>query len=97
MSELINMFPIPSSISVEIDNEIKDIIKNLIEKKELNFHKILEYISSSIENKDFERSVIASYYCSNIVINDKYNLNKYEKIEILNELMETMKSKFENF
>lgn len=86
-----NPFDLPSTIDKTIDEEIKTLIIEYINKEELTFHTILNYIEQSIENNDIIRTKIAMYYCTNVLINNK-NYNENEKIEIIRGLIDSVKN-----
>lgn len=93
MSELINPFPHPDTISKDINKEIMDLIKKFIETKQLTFHGMLEVLERLIDKNEYERSIICAYYCVNTLLNDKHT-NKYDKIQTISELREQIQSKF---
>ncbi len=93
MSELINPFPHPDTISKEINIDIVNLIKKMIDSKTLTFHDMLKVLERMIEKNDYERSMICAYYCVNTLLNDKYT-NKYDKINTITELRTQIQEKF---
>ena len=64
-----NPFEEPKKVSVEIDNEVRELIKEMFsEKGKLDFHDMLRYFEGSVKEKDLKRSKIAAYYCTNVVM-----------------------------
>ena len=78
-----NPFPDPATVSVDIDNEVRQYIDSQIKNKNLKFLNIM----SKIENEtDLKRKEIYSYYCTNIVINTPNITDINEKNNIISGL-----------
>lgn len=86
VSEIINLFPEPDTISVEVNNEVKKIIRDLFkEKGQIQFFDVIQYLEKAKEDRNLVLCQIIAYYACNIVMNNKSMPND-EKILIINDM-----------
>ena len=89
-----NPFENPELISKEVNEEIVNLIKDLISKKQLDFFKMLSYFEDKILKKDIIRSKISAYYCTNVILSS--NKTNSEKMELIRGIKEELDNLINN-
>ena len=85
MSELKNTIPEPSTISEDIDNEIKALIIEKIRSHSLDFHTMTDFFQQQISASDKMRAQICGYYVVNVILSNR-DFTRDRKIELINSI-----------
>lgn len=62
-----NPFPEPDSVDPDINKEIINRMKIMIERQELSLYSFLDNIEHTLNNNKFKEALILSYYCYNVM------------------------------
>ena len=85
-----NPFPNPTTISLEINQEITALIKKEFEiNKKLEFHAMLKFLENAVSEKDMKKSLICAFYAANVTINTGH-LTDIQKEQVISGLYDTI-------
>ena len=78
-----NCFQDPETVNSEKNKEVKDLIRQMFQRDgKLEFHDMLKYLETTVEERDLEKAKICAYYCFNVVSSEK-SLTEPNKVQII--------------